>query len=80
LGFSYVGIAVATFDLDLVNLVVGQGRLEWKNTIGILDIGLVGVSSPTSSSIATATTAAAATAISTTVVVSILTIHLEKVT
>jgi len=69
---------MATFDLDLVNLVVGQGRLEWEDTIRILDIGVVGVASTTATSIATASAAAATTTISTTVIVSILTMHLDR--
>ena len=70
---------MSTLDFDLVNLVVGQGRLEWEDTIRILDIGVVGVASTTATSIATASAAAATTTISTTVIVSILTIHLDRI-
>jgi len=80
LGFSNIGIAVATLDLDLVNLVVGQGGLEWKDAVMIFNRGLVCVSSTTSSSIATATAAATAmsTTMSTTIAVSALPTHLER--
>jgi len=68
---------VATFDLDLVDLFVGQGRLGWEDAVRIIDIGLVGIASTMVTSIATAS-ATAATAIATMVAVAVLSIHLEK--
>lgn len=73
MSLSNVGIAVATFDLDLVDLFVGQGRFEWHDAIGIIDVGLVAVASTaaTATAIVSSTTMVA----SVVVVVSVLSIH-----
>jgi len=67
---------MVALDFDLVDLVVGQGRLEGQDTIWIVD-GLVAVASTaaTATAIVAPTTAVASTAV---VVASVLTMHLES--
>jgi len=51
--FSDVGIAVAAFDFDFIDLFVCHSRCERHDAIGVIDVGLVAVASTASTSIAT---------------------------